>query len=82
MDVVELLKEVRATAQVFGLTKWELYGLFIACLIVLRLPAILAHRREMHTIKTDSKVKRDRQQEKFKIAREKRDRKASRKESN
>jgi hypothetical protein len=69
MDLAEILKEVRATVQIFGLTKWELYGLI--GLIAWRLPTILTHVKEIAAIRSEFGVKSKRLSTKLEQAKKK-----------
>ncbi len=53
IDVAEILQELREWATTFGLSKYNLFLLFIGVLIFKRLPVILKHIREMRAIKLD-----------------------------
>ncbi|MEP3440873.1 MAG: hypothetical protein ABJN72_05285 [Sulfitobacter sp.] len=76
MDAAGILEEIRTTAEVFELTKWELYFLIVVVLVILRLPAILTHRREMAAIRADFEVKSAKLSAKLDALKEKKERRA------
>lgn len=53
----ELLAELRQWIEFLGLSKLEVFGLFLVLLFVWRLPVILKHRNERYAIKRDFDVK-------------------------
>ena len=76
MDVTKFVREIRETAMVFGATKWELYVLVVLVLIVLRLPTILKHRRELAKTRLEFKLKGKKLEAQIEAEKEKRERQA------
>ena len=77
MPSSEMIAEVRRLLADYGLSKWELVALLILLAVLLRLPTILTHRREMAKIKADFAVKSASLQAKIEDTRTKRALKAS-----
>lgn len=74
----ELLAELRNWITELGLSKYEVFLVFIVCLIAWRLPAIFSFLKEMRVINLDAKHKRLSLEAKIKREKERR-RKSKRK---
>lgn len=75
-ELTEFLREVRKTAEIFGLSKWELYGTFILVIVAWRLPTILGHRKEMASLMNETELQSKKLSAAIEDKRAKRERKA------